>query len=100
MLRHRPVGCDLKKGDRLFKANKDFPDIVPFKSFLASVGTVVESIPHDEIKICILSTGDELIAPGGELEGGKIFDSNTTMLKALLHQHDFNTVTTHMVGDK
>lgn len=89
----------MKKGDHLFKANKDFPDIVPFKSLLASVGTVVESIPHDEVKICILSTGDELIAPGGELVGGKIFDSNTTMLKALLHQHDFNKVTTHVVGD-
>lgn len=97
--RDRPIGCDLKKGARLFKANRDFPDVVPFKSILASVGIMVESIPHDEVNICILSTGDELIAPGGQMEGGKIFDSNTIMLKELLHQYDFNRVTTHVVGD-
>lgn len=94
-----PVGCDLKKGDRLFKATKEFPDIVPFKSLLASVGISVETVPHDKISICILSTGDELVAPGASLQHGKIYDSNTTMLTALLNQHGFVNVTSTVSDD-
>lgn len=93
------IGSDLSKGERLFKATKDFPDVVPFKSLLASVGVSVDAVPQERVSICILSTGDELTAPGTTLELGKIFDSNTIMLQELLHQHGFTNVTTSVVND-
>ena len=36
--------------------------------------------------ISLLTTGNELVAPGGELAPGMIFDSNTTSLEAALQQ--------------
>lgn len=66
---------------------------------MASVGLntdgVAYQVPHDKVKISIISTGDELTDPSGEhLQPGKIFDSNTTMLKSLLEQHGFKNVST------
>ena len=31
-------------------------------------------------KVAVISTGDELIAPGGQMEMGKVFDSNSTVI--------------------
>lgn len=92
----RPIGCDLAKGDLLFKGRNNFPDVVPFKSLLASVGV---SIDLNEVPVCILSTGDELTEPGQPLKPGKIYDSNTTMLRALLQLHGFNKVDTLTLSD-
>lgn len=98
-LTFRPIGSDLRKGERLFKATQHFPDVVPFKSLLASVGINSEPIPQEQATVCILSTGDELTPPGKPLQSGKIYDSNTTMLVTLLKQHGFDAVTTVMVND-
>lgn len=98
-LNFRPVGCDLKKGEQLFKGLTDFPDVVPFKSLLASVGVEVNSTNLTEVPICILSTGDELTKPGDPLKPGKIYDSNTTMLQALLELHGFKQTTTLTLSD-
>lgn len=89
---------DLAKGETLFAFNC-FPDIVPYKSLMASVGETCENLPHDNVSITIISTGDELTEPGAELHPGKIFDSNTTMLEALLVQHGFNNVITTKAKD-
>lgn len=95
----RPVGCDLAKGEHLFKGQIDFPDVIPFKSLLASVGVATDSTPLTEVPICILSTGDELTKPGNPLKPGKIYDSNTTMLRALLELHGFSKITTLTLSD-
>lgn len=50
--------------------------------------------------ICIISTGDELTEPSKPLKSGKIYDSNSTMLVTLLHQHGFNKVTSIVVEDR
>lgn len=109
----------------MFRGTNDFPDIVQFKSLLASVGVAVDSTHISEVPICILSTGDELTKPGrnmslfsgrnmiksrcflililfyaGEpLKPGRIYDSNTTMLQALLQQHGFHKITTLTLSD-
>lgn len=99
MHENRPIGCDLIKGELLFKGQNEFPDIVPLKSLLASVGVVTDSNILSEVQISILSTGDELIRPGEPLQTGKIYDSNTTMLRTLLEQHGFHNVTTLTSND-
>lgn len=93
-----PVGCDLAIGEKLFPSDH-FPDIVPYKSLMASVGQPLEDLPHDNVFITIISTGDELTEPGKELRPGKIFDSNTAMLESLLVQHGFNNVLTTNAKD-
>lgn len=95
----RSIGSDLAKGDQLFRGTNHFPDIVPFKSLLASVGIAIDSTHISEVPICILSTGDELTAPGHPLKSGKIYDSNTTMLRALLEKHGFNKINTLTLSD-
>lgn len=86
-------------GEHLFKGQNDFPDLVSLKALLASVGVTANSNILSEVPICILSTGDELIKPGEPLQPGKIFDSNTTMLRTLLEQHGFHNVTTLTSSD-
>lgn len=41
------------------------------------------------MKIAVISTGDELVEPGTPLNEGKIYDSNTVMLKLLLEKFGF-----------
>lgn len=51
-------------------------------------------------KIGIISTGDELIAAGEVLLPGKIYDSNTIMLKKLLHRFGFTDIRTVIAQDR
>lgn len=60
---------------------------------------VPDALPHDDASILIISTGDEIVAPGDTLFEGGIYDSNTTMLKTLLDQHGFRNVVTIKVND-
>lgn len=51
----RPIGCDLKQGERLFSNHLVYPGPVTYKSILASVGkltTLVSPIDsiHDQFK--------------------------------------------------
>ena len=41
---------------------------------------------HRRPKIGVLSTGDEIVSPGDELQIGKIYDSNSYSLSALAEQ--------------
>lgn len=81
----RDVGCDLSKGEILFRTNGLMD--VPEKTILASVGLEKQQkMP----RVAIISTGDELVDPSaGELREGQIYDSNSTMLKLLLQKHGF-----------
>ena len=50
-------------------------------------------------RVAILSTGDEIVAPGGRLGPAQIFDSNTTALAAAVRRHGGEPVVAPRVGD-
>ena len=50
-------------------------------------------------RVGILSTGDEIVAPGGRLGPGQIFDSNTTALAAAVEAHGGQAVTAQRTRD-
>lgn len=82
----RSAGADLRKGEVMFSKNGILG--VAEKTLLASVGlSHIQKLP----KIAVISTGDELVDPtSGELTEGKIYDSNTTMLKLLCQKYGFD----------
>ena len=65
---------------------------------IASVGrTHVDAIPRP--RVAVLSTGDELVAPGGELRPGQVFDANATMIAAMCEALGAAVTLTGMIGD-
>ena len=50
-------------------------------------------------RVAILSTGDEIVAPGGALGPAQIFDSNTTALSAAVRLHGGEPIVAPRVGD-
>lgn len=50
-------------------------------------------------RVAILSTGDEIVAPGGQPGPAQIFDSNTAALAAAVRQHGGEPVVAPRTGD-
>ncbi|MFN7900204.1 MAG: molybdopterin molybdotransferase MoeA [Synechococcaceae cyanobacterium] len=66
---------------------------------LASCG--VASLPATpRPRLGLLVSGDELVAPGGERGAGQIWESNGTLLAALLQRLGYPLITQQVVGDQ
>lgn len=55
---------------------------------------------HKYPRIALLTTGDELVTPGQVLEEGKIFDSNTSMLSAMVEEYGGTVIDRSIAPDK
>lgn len=77
----RPQGQDIQKGERIFSQGHQLrPQDL---GFLAAQGfKKIETVTQPVI--ALLSSGDELAQPGEVLQPGKIYDSNTIIIKSLL----------------
>lgn len=52
---------------------------------LASIGQA-EVVVYRALRVALLTTGDELVAPGTELQPGQIYESNSFVLKPMLEK--------------
>ncbi|CUH75101.1 gephyrin-like molybdotransferase Glp [Tropicibacter naphthalenivorans] len=54
---------------------------------------------YRRLRVGVLSTGDEIVAPGGEAGAGQIFDANRPMLLGVLERMGFEAVDLGQVAD-
>jgi molybdopterin molybdotransferase len=79
----RRRGCDLTEGLKILEAGVRIR--AQTLALLASQGFAEMEI-GGAVRAAIISTGDELIEPGGALGPGRIFESNSVLLQALLEK--------------
>ena len=85
----RPRGQDITTGQKILPAGHRMRG--QDMGLLASQG--IDEIPvYRRLKVAILSTGNELIAPGRELQGGQIYNSNRFTMQGQLAAWGFEVV--------
>lgn len=92
----RMCGEDVRIGDKLLShGTKLEPQHL---ALLASVGCGYVPV-HEKPKVAILATGSELIPTGRKLKKGKIYDSNTTLLRSCVQKSLAEACVLPTVGD-
>lgn len=93
----RPQGQDVQNGSVVLK--KGIRIEAQHIGIIASLGIKQINV-FNTLKVGILTTGDELVAPGGGLEKGQIFNSNGPMLKALVEKLGYKVASYQHAADK
>ena len=92
----RECGQDLLMGSTVVRRGERLtPQLL---ALLASVGCVEVAVCKP-LRIAILSTGDELVEPGGELAPGQIFNSNRFALDGLIRGLGMESVDLGIIED-
>ncbi len=79
----RRRGCDLAEGQKILAAGERIHPAT--MALLASQG-FAEVMVGGEVDAAIISTGDELVKPGGEIKPGQIYESNSVLLQGLVQR--------------
>jgi molybdopterin molybdotransferase len=79
----RQRACDLAEGQRILSKGDRIGAAAA--ALLASQG-FAEVLIGGEVEAAILSTGDELVRAGEKLQAGQIYESNSTLLSALVRR--------------
>jgi molybdopterin molybdotransferase len=93
----RPQGSETKKGEVAMLASTRLTPAA--LGYLANLGiTEVSVFPAPKVSVII--TGKELTQPGNPLTAGKIYDSNSLSLAALLQQNNISDAKIFWVDDE
>ncbi|MFK7918639.1 MAG: gephyrin-like molybdotransferase Glp [Ilumatobacter sp.] len=92
----RSAGDDVQVGDEMFPAGVRITPAI--EAVLASINAQTVSV-YPRARVAVLSTGDELIEDGSQLEIGQIRESNKTMLAAMLAEAGCEVVDLGVVRD-
>jgi molybdopterin molybdotransferase len=79
----RRRGCDLSEGQKIVEAGTRIRSQT--LALLASQGFAEVEV-GGAVRAAIVSTGDELVAPGGTLGAGQIFESNSALVHGLVEK--------------
>ena len=92
----RRRGCDLAEGQMILpKGGRISAATI---ALLASQG-FADVIIGGKATAAVISTGDELVEPGKELQAGQIYDSNSVLLHALLRRWGVSATTVEHCHD-
>jgi len=93
----RLAGEDVRAGSVVLPAGTELrPAEV---GVLASLGLTEVSVIRRP-RIAVLSTGDELVAPGQELRPGKIYDANTYSITAMVRRYGGKAIPLGIAADR
>lgn len=92
----RPAGEDIRQGDTILSAGARLrPQDI---GLAASVGIAALEV-RAPLRVAVVTTGDELVPPGGSLGPGQIYDSNGPLLQALLEHIGCQVIQPGRVAD-
>lgn len=92
----RPRGEDVRAGARVVSSGTLLKPI--HIGVLASIGcTSVRT--HPRPRVAILSTGDEVVAPGGVLNAGTVYDANRSLLRAMCAKAGADIIDDALISD-
>ena len=89
-------GEEYKKGHTLLHAGTK---IDAAALAVASGNGIMELPVYERVKAAVVSSGSEVVEPGAPLTPGKIYNTNTIYMKALLSQLGARVMMTRTVGD-
>lgn len=92
----RKAGEDVAAGQVILNAGRV---LTPADLALLSITGLAQVQVRVQLRVAVLSTGDELVEPGAIAAPGQIFDANRPMLLALLRQFGFAPVDMGIVAD-
>lgn len=85
----RAAGSDIEAGERALSAGTF---LGPGQLGLIAALGMPDVLVHRALTVLLVTTGDEVVEPGGQLEAGKIYDSNGTLLQSSLRQAGLSVI--------
>jgi molybdopterin molybdotransferase len=85
----RAAGSDIEAGERALSAGTF---LGPAQLGLIAALGMPDVLVHRALKVLLVTTGDEVVEPGGQLEAGKIYDSNGTLLQSSFRQGGISVI--------